>query len=231
MKKRKFDGGGYTDQEAADLMERNIVPKRESIRLTSDEPATKQSAADQAAEDAAVAREARRSMPVAKPVAKPSPIAPKLTPMMRDDAPMSMEAKPASDYSDQNSRSVRGEKRFTGKETAAESDMIDRINASAKEQKAKKMVSDNIKSIADMESGYPKEKAPVYNRGDMGRNGPIGDLVDIIKSNRGKVPQRSGSRYSGQDGGSGLKYKSGGSVASKRGDGIAQRGKTKGKMC
>ena len=54
MRRRRFAEGGYTDQEASDLMLNDVAPKRESIRLTSDEPATPQSAADQRAEDAAI---------------------------------------------------------------------------------------------------------------------------------------------------------------------------------
>ena len=81
MKRRKFAEGGYTDQEASDLMLRDIVPKRESIRLTSDEPATPQSAADTAAENAAMAREMAREARAAAPrPAAPRAPAPVATP-------------------------------------------------------------------------------------------------------------------------------------------------------
>lgn len=233
-KTRRFAEGGYSDQEASDLMNKDIVPTRASTYLASSEPTTKQSAADQRAEDAAMARqearEARKSTPVAK-------VAPKTKASASSSETIGDQGSPkdssSTDYSDQNSRSVRGEKRFTGKETKAESDVIDRMAKYGKEQEAAKKSKAESKNVADTESAYPKEKAPVYKLGDEDRNGPIGDTLDYLKKNsEKKVPQRFGKRYEGQDGkDSKLKFKSGGSVKSGgRGDGLAQRGRTKGTM-
>jgi hypothetical protein len=193
MKKKRFADGGYTDQEASDLMHNNIVPKRESIRLTSDEPATPQSAADQAAEDAAVAREAMREARVSAPrVVAPRATAP---------AP--------------------------------------RAVASAVEM-------GNPESYTAPRSTVAPVRTPAPSRGDYSRNGPIGDLIERAQEPKGTVTPRPRMVPSeATDGMTSRKpkpklkpkgmsdspYKKGGAVkASKRGDGIAQRGKTKGRL-
>jgi hypothetical protein len=86
------------------------------------------------------------------------------------------------------------------------------------------------------------------SRGDYSRNGPIGDLIDRAKESRGKVvprermptadvtpsmtsKKRKPMSRAERDAMNASPFKKGGSVgASKRGDGIAQRGKTKGRM-
>ena len=96
----------------------------------------------------------------------------------------------------------------------------------------------------------PTPRAP--SRGDYSRNGPIGDLIDRATEPKGKVTPRprmipsadEGPRMTSRkpkpmsraeklerDAMNASPFKKGGSVgASKRGDGIAQRGKTKGRM-
>jgi hypothetical protein len=91
-------------------------------------------------------------------------------------------------------------------------------------------------------------RTPAPSRGDYSRNGPIGDLIDRAKESRGKVVPRE--RKSAEDVTANITskkpkpmsraerdamnaspFKKGGAVkASKRADGIAQRGKTKGRM-
>jgi len=89
-------------------------------------------------------------------------------------------------------------------------------------------------------SAAPRRAPP--SRGSYDRPGPIGDLIDIIRNSarRGSGnPNPKIYRGTSEDipgakkGGAVKKMASGGSVssASKRGDGIASRGKTKGRMC
>jgi hypothetical protein len=90
------------------------------------------------------------------------------------------------------------------------------------------------------------------SRGDYSRNGPIGDLIDAATAPKGKVTPRprmvpsadEGARITSRkpkpmsradkaerDAMNASPFKKGGAVkASKRADGIAQRGKTKGRM-
>lgn len=181
-KMKRFAEGGYSDQEASDLMEKNIVPTRAStysgIMASGDTSGwTKDELEALKANEAAEAKPARKAAPAPKAKANTSSQA----------EARAAEPKETPDYSDQNSRSVRSEK---------------------------------------------KESKP-SPAGDTERNGPIGDLMDEAKKNVGKkTPYRAGKRYAGQEGGSSLKYKAGGSVKSSggRGDGLAQRGKTKGTM-
>lgn len=80
-------------------------------------------------------------------------------------------------------------------------------------------------------------RRPAPSRGDFDRNGPIGDFLDAIRKNARKgrgnpnpniYPGESTNVPGAKRGGSVNKMiKSG---ASKRGDGIAMRGKTKGRM-
>ena len=90
-------------------------------------------------------------------------------------------------------------------------------------------------------------RTPAPSR-DYSRNGPIGDLIDRAKESRGKVvprermptadvtpsmtsKKRKPMSRAERDAMNASPFKKGGSVgASKRGDGIAQRGKTKGRM-
>ena len=94
----------------------------------------------------------------------------------------------------------------------------------------------------------PKATVAAPSRGDYSRNGPIGDLIDRAKESRGKVvprermptadvtpsitsKKRKPMSRAERDAMNASPFKKGGSVgASKRGDGIAQRGKTKGRM-
>ena len=83
----------------------------------------------------------------------------------------------------------------------------------------------------EVPSGYtpaPKKKVP--SRGSYDRPGPLGDLISMMKGKPGgpKLYRGKPKREADAEG-----YKKGGSVssASKRGDGIASRGKTKGRMC
>jgi hypothetical protein len=192
MKKKRFAEGGYTDQEASDLMLNDILPKR-SIRLTSDEPATAQSAADTAAENAAMAREMAREARAAAPRVAPRAAAPVATPSA---AP-----------------------RLVGR------------------------------SLPEMEplpepEMEPRTK-PAPSRGSYDMDGPIAGLLKMAAEPKGKVTPRPRMIPSADEGPrmtsrkpkpkpksmSDSPYKTGGSVnASKRADGIAQRGKTKGRM-
>lgn len=203
MKKRKFNTGGYTDQEASDLMLNDILPKR-SIRLTSDEPETAQSAADTAAENAALAREMARETRAAAPR-----VAPRVAPTVRATPDM---------VSDQMSRNIPAPK------PDMSSDQLSR----------------NVPA--------PRTATPTVSSGrDYSRNGPIGDLRRIAEEPKGKVTPRPDMVPSADEGPritsnkpkpkpkpkgmSSSPYKAGGAVkASKRGDGIAQRGKTKGRL-
>ena len=182
MKRRKFAEGGYTDQEASDLMLRDIVPKRESIRLTSDEPATPQSAADTAAENAAMAREMAREARAAAP--RPAAPRPAATP---SPAPTS-----APSRSNQNDYSMN-ESEGSGRGTST--------------------------------------RAP--SRGDYSRNGPVGDAIEGIKGLMGKLPRGRAAakrKLLRERPLEATPMKKGGAVKAKRGDGIAQRGKTKGRF-
>jgi hypothetical protein len=201
MKKRKFSEGGYTDQEASDLMLKDIVPKRESIRLTSDEPATPQSAADTAAEEAAMAREMAREARAAAP----RPAAPRAAPAPRPAAT------PAPSRSNQNDYSMN-DAEGSGRGTST--------------------------------------RAP--SRGSYDMDGPVAGLLKMAAEPKGKVTPRprmipsadegprmtsrkpkpmSRAEKAERDAMNASPFKKGGSVgASKRGDGIAQRGKTKGRM-
>ena len=194
MRRRKFAEGGYTDQEASDLMLNDIVPKRESIRLISDEPATPQSAADQAAEDAAVAREAAREARAAAPRAT--------TPRAAAPAPSPRATVPNVEMG-------------------------------------------NPEAYTAPRSTVAPARTPAPSR-DYSRNGPIGDLRRIAEEPKGKVTPRPRMVPSETTDGmtsrkpkpkpkpkgmSDSPYKAGGAVkASRRADGIAQRGKTKGRM-
>jgi hypothetical protein len=75
-------------------------------------------------------------------------------------------------------------------------------------------------------------RRPSPSRGSFDRPGPVGDLIDMIMRNTGNARRsraeavRAGRAVEGS-------FKKGGSVkssASKRGDGCAVRGKTKGRM-
>jgi len=192
MKKKRFNDGGYTDQEASDLMKNDVVPKR-STYLTSDEPATPQSAEDTAAENAALAREAaqeaRRSAPrvPAPRVAVPD--------MVSDQ--ISRNA-PRPRLGNQNDYSMNAQEG-----------------------------SGNINY-----GGGAAARAP--SRGDSSRNGPIGDAVDAITRGLRNLPhnkQLRKERLLRERPLEAMPMKKGGAVkASKRADGIAQRGKTKGRF-
>lgn len=189
MKKKRFAGGGYTDQEASDLMKNDVVPVR-STYLTSNEPETPQSAEDTAAENAALARDAaqaaRRSAPRATPRA-----AVRATPDM---------------VSDQLSRNVPRPRLGNQND-----------------------YSDNAQEGS---GGGAAARAP--SRGDMSRNGPIGDAIDAITRGLRNLPHNQEMRRERMRRERPLEVtpmKKGGAVkASKRGDGIAQRGKTKGRF-
>jgi hypothetical protein len=95
----------------------------------------------------------------------------------------------------------------------------------------------------EIPSGYtpaePRRAPP--RRGSYDRPGPVGDLMELIRGRMGTPsPYRRGTRTEADDipgakrGGSVNKMaskKSNVSSASKRADGIASRGKTKGRMC
>lgn len=75
-------------------------------------------------------------------------------------------------------------------------------------------------------------RRPPPSPGSFDRNGPVGDLIDMVMRNTGNARRsraeavRAGRAVEGS-------FKKGGSVkssASKRGDGCAVRGKTKGRM-
>jgi hypothetical protein len=80
--------------------------------------------------------------------------------------------------------------------------------------------------------GGAAARAP--SRGDYSRNGPIGDTVDAISGLMSRLPRgRAAAKRALQrkDPMGTMPMKKGGVVkASKRGDGIAQRGKTKGRL-
>jgi hypothetical protein len=91
----------------------------------------------------------------------------------------------------------------------------------------------------------PRTATPSVSSGrDYSRNGPIGDLIERATEPKGKVTPRprmvpsdtidgmtSNKPKPKPKGMSDSPYKKGGAVkASRRGDGIAQRGKTKGRM-
>lgn len=80
--------------------------------------------------------------------------------------------------------------------------------------------------------GGAAARAP--SRGDYSRNGPIGDTVDAISGLMSRLPRgRAAAKRALQrkDPMGTMPMKKGGAVkASKRGDGIAQRGKTKGRL-
>jgi hypothetical protein len=203
MKKRKFNTGGYTDQEASDLMLNDILPKR-SIRLTSDEPETAQSAADTAAENAALAREMARETRAAAPRA-----APRVAPTVRATPDM---------VSDQISRNAPAPK-----------------SVMSSDQPSRNMPTPRVASN------------PAPSRGSYDMPSPLSPLVEALSTDKGKVTPRPRMVQSETTDGmtsnkpkpkpkpkgmSSSPYKAGGSVkASKRADGIAQRGKTKGRMC
>lgn len=178
MKKKRFADGGYTDQEASDLMKNDVVPKR-STYLTSSEPETPQSAEDTAAENAALARdaaqEARRSAPRAAPAVRAAP----------------------DMVSDQLSRNVPAPR------------------------------------TAMMTPPEPEAPRRAPSRGDTSRNGPIGDAIDAITRGLRNLPHNQEMRRERMRRERPLEampMKKGGAVKAKRGDGIAQRGKTKGRF-
>lgn len=188
MKKKRFNDGGYTDQEASDLMKNDVVPRR-SIRLTSDEPATPQSAEDTAAENAALAREAaqeaRRSAPRAAPRVAPRPVV--------TGNPENYGAAPRPSLGNQN---------------------------------------DYSSNMQEGTGGDTNTRLP--SRGDYSRNGPLGDASDAIGRLLRNLPhnkQLRKERLLRERPLEATPMKKGGAVkASKRGDGIAQRGKTKGRF-
>jgi hypothetical protein len=81
--------------------------------------------------------------------------------------------------------------------------------------------------------GGAAARAP--SRGDYSRNGPIGDAVDAISGLMSRLPRAEAARRAKlrrERPLEAMPMKKGGAVkASKRADGIAQRGKTKGRMC
>lgn len=172
MKKKRFNDGGYTDQEASDLMKNDVVPKR-STYLTSDEPATPQSAEDTAAENAALAREAAQEARRSAPRVAPRVAAPVVTPSRND-------------YS-------MNEQEGSGRGTST--------------------------------------RAP--SRGSYKENGPLGDASDAIGRLLRSLPhnkQLRKERLLRERPLEATPMKKGGAVKAKRGDGIAQRGKTKGRF-
>ena len=99
----------------------------------------------------------------------------------------------------------------------------------------------------EMEPAPRATPAPTVSSGrDYSRNGPIGDLIERATEPKGKVTSRpdmvpsadEGPRMTSRKpkpkpkpkGMSDSPYKKGGAVKAKRGDGIAQRGKTKGRF-
>jgi len=207
MKKRKFNTGGYTDQEASDLMLNDILPKR-SIRLTSDEPETAQSAADTAAENAALAREMARETRAAAPRA-----APRVAPTVRVTPDM---------VSDQISRNAPAPK------PDMSSDQLSR------NMPAPRVASNPAPSRGSYEMDSPLTPLFRAATADRGKVTPRPDMVPADTTNgmtsRKPKPKTRVQRDAEKINGSG--YKTGGAVnASKRADGIAQRGKTKGRMC
>ena len=91
----------------------------------------------------------------------------------------------------------------------------------------------------EIPSGYePAPRRAPPSRGRYDQNGPIGDLMDLIRGNMNKPsPYRRGTSepeeiLGAKRGGAvnKMKKKSSVSSASKRGDGIATKGKTKGRF-
>ena len=79
--------------------------------------------------------------------------------------------------------------------------------------------------------GGAAARAP--SRGDSSRNGPIGDTIDAITRGLRNLPHNRQLRAerAEREALNASPFKKGGAVkASKRGDGIAQRGKTKGRL-
>ena len=185
MKKKRFNDGGYTDQEASDLMKNDVVPKR-STYLTSNEPATPQSAEDTAAENAALAREAAQEARRSAPSVAPRVAAPRLN--IQDD------------YS-------TGEMQGSG-----------RGASNPKNQ--------NDYSMNEQE-GSGKPQRPYHRMPIEGAIDAIGNLLRNLPHNK----QLRKERLLRERPLEATPMKKGGAVkASKRGDGIAQRGKTKGRM-
>ena len=90
--------------------------------------------------------------------------------------------------------------------------------------------------MAETEPGATMPRRP--SRGSYDRPGPIGSLMELIRGRAGTPsPYRRGTRTEDEPGAKRggavnkmVKKKSSASSASKRGDGIASRGKTKGRM-
>ena len=187
MKKKRFNDGGYTDQEASDLMKNDVVPKR-STYLTSNEPATPQSAEDTAAENAALAREAaqeaRRSAPrAAAPVVTPS----------------------RNDYS---MNEMEGSGR--GSEPAPRA----RVGATPRPVPAQNPTLPNVTPRVRNIPSSPEASPGLTARPSESMR---------LRREKEKLRRERPLEH--------MPMKKGGAVkASKRGDGIAQRGKTKGRM-
>jgi hypothetical protein len=84
----------------------------------------------------------------------------------------------------------------------------------------------------------PTTRRAAPRRGSYDRPGPIGDLMELLRGRTGQRLYRGQAQpdevIGAKRGGSVnkmVKKKSNASSASKRGDGIASRGKTKGRMC
>ena len=91
----------------------------------------------------------------------------------------------------------------------------------------------------EVPSGYtaPAPRRAPPSRGSYDRPGPIGDLINLIRGRAGTPsPYRRGTRTEADDipgakrGGAVKKMVKKASSASRRGDGIATKGKTKGRM-
>jgi len=79
--------------------------------------------------------------------------------------------------------------------------------------------------------GGAAARAP--SRGDYSRNGPIGDAMDAISGLMSRLPRAEAARRAKlrrERPLEAMPMKKGGAVKAKRGDGIAQRGKTKGRF-
>lgn len=76
-------------------------------------------------------------------------------------------------------------------------------------------------------SSTDPDKAAQARKESFEKKGPLGDLMDMFRSDRSKTS--TGGQMNRKKAGGKVKMASGGSV-SKRADGCAQRGKTKGKM-
>jgi len=119
---------------------------------------------------------------------------------------------------------------------------------------APKLGNQNDYSMNEQNGSGGGAAARAPSRGDYSRNGPIGDLLERAKESKGKVTPRarmvpsdstdgmtsrkpkpkimSRADKAERDAMNASPFKKGGAVqASKRADGIAQRGKTKGRMC